>query len=411
MSRRSPVERKPPGARSTATIGTSPPAIRSTPSFGGNRGGGRLDRGVGRDPLGTNSGTAPGRSRQDGPVRFNTDGHHDEHNGHGNWGHGYHDKRHYYDHYDHHGYYSYPYRPYHRSIYPWRPYDYYNHCTLDRYYRHYRPYYYYGYGYYWPYHHAYVSVYYDSPVVYRYHDVYLYHDVDTGFNQQGISGYDTYYEDPVEPYGPSDPGPAQDYELSEFNGNPDYAGWPVDPPDGVGPPLDMANDYDPAMATLSPVGEGIESFRSGDFEGARSAFVRAILADERDGYAKFLYGLANFAVGDYTVAAISWRRAALTSDLFLERPPDVRYLYGDLASFEAQLDRLSRVAREHQDDRDVQFTLAFLLYATGEPRVAAELFERLAGSDSADLLARRLADVCAQAAESFQPPPAVVDVP
>jgi len=248
---------------------------------------------------------------------------------------------------------------------------------------------------------SYVSVYQSAPVIYRYHDVYTYHDEGVS----GASGDDAYgYGAP--PAGTNDGGAGIDdgyYENAPDEGvdqSQPSGVFSYDPPDGVGPPLDWAGENTPLPGGGNPVDEGLRSFRSGDYDAARSAFVRTVLADERDGYAKFLYGLSNFALGDYAVTAVSWRRALRTSNAFLQRPPDVRALYDSAYALDAQTDRLFRVARERQDDRDVRFTLAYLLYASGEPAAAGELFGRLAKSDPADRLAEQLASVCVAAAEA-----------
>lgn len=306
--------------------------------------------------------------------------------------------------------YRYPYYGSHyRPIYPWRSgYGYYFGYGRDNYY--------FGLGYggtyypscgYWPYRHSYVSVYYDAPVIYRYHDVYTYRDVDyvdsTAYNAPTYvpENSGTSYGTTTEPV----------YDGASTERAVEAGGvsseipieWTYDPPDGVGPPLDWAGVRTPLPGEPSVVDDGLRAFHANDFETARNAFVRAILLDERDAYAKFLYGLASFAQGDYAVAAVSWRRAALADELFVERPPDVRVLYDDAHVFEAQLDELSRVALDRLHDSEVRFALAYLFYATGQPRIASELFRRLADADPADTLARSLADASAQAALKWGP--------
>jgi len=246
-------------------------------------------------------------------------------------------------------------------------------------------------------------VYYDEPVVYRHHDVFTYHDVDVVDTSTYDTGsiapddYDSSYVPPVQ-----EGTGGLDAEPVDTNADIPIE-WTYDPPDGVGPPLDWAGERTPLPGEPTAVGDGLRAFRANDFETARNAFVRGVLLDDRDAYAKFLYGLASFAQGDYAVAAISWRRAAQADELFLSRPPDVRLLYGNVHAFESQLDELSRVAMDRLHDLDTRFALAYLFYATGEPRIASELFIRIAEDDPTDTLARALADASYEASLKWDP--------
>jgi thioredoxin-like negative regulator of GroEL len=280
---------------------------------------------------------------------------------------------------------TYPYR------YPYAPSAYYRDCSLDSYYYGYRPIYSHYPRFYDPYYpllgYSYVSLYYPEPVVYR--QVEIHH---------------TYSEAP-EVYQESTVYQQHADDLTYNQAPIDSTVRPAPPVDQVGPMDQTAQAADlvepePAVneEQLAIVGEGVVAFREGNYDEARNAFVRAVLADERDGYAKLLYGLTSFATGDYAVAAVSWRRALLTSDMLIDRPPDVRYLYEDEAAFRSQFDALTRIASERPDDRDVNFVLAYLLYATGEAERAATLFDRLAETDKADALSATLAETAKEKA-------------
>lgn len=315
--------------------------------------------------------------------------------------------------------YGYPYRPFRREIYPWRSDSYYfglhgrrdhHHRGRSRYLRTYYP----SCGY-APFYHSYVSIYYDTPHVYRYHDVYTYHDAGGSTYDTDGATYDA-RSDEYDSYEAADSS-AQAIDATVSSDAFEYSEaapieWSFDPPDGVGPPLDWSGERTPLPGEpSSALRDGLKAFRMAEFSTARSAFVRAMLMDERDAYAKFLYGLASFAQGDYAVAALSWRRAALADELFLHRPPDVRFLYEMPELFEAQLDLLSRIAVDRLDDRDVRFSLAYVFYATGEPALAGELFRRLAESDPTDELSARFSQACANAAEWLSPDDVAVGAP
>ena len=279
--------------------------------------------------------------------------------------------------YDHHRYGSY-YAPYVRSY------------GLGGYYSHYtpiyQPYYYCAprYGY------TYSSVYYDVPYVAE-----IYRD-------------DSYYAAPA-PVARVDAAPATtssgvvEYDTtvpaSAVNASSGAVSVPAAYTTGgadvvVGEP---APDWGPVL------GEGNAAFTMGRYDDARRLYVRAMLVDERDGYAKILYAWANFAIGDYELAATAIRRAVMTTPDLIEYPVDVRTLYADPLVFEGQLSQLAHYTTDHPDDREALLVLAYLHYSIGEAAAASTLLADAVGpADASDMVLSLLRDAATTAAKSLQ---------
>lgn len=301
--------------------------------------------------------------------------------GNGHWG-GDHDGGHY---------------PNHLHGYPDCYYDYHvghHGYSHDDYYHGYRPICYPHY----PYHSYYPWFGFSYISAYQYEPVYPYYYDD---------GYYGAYVEPPPYYAEPPPGYPDGYYVPEggadvYDAPPTgYKSVPAPvPPVGIdgglaGPPGPYGDGSPTAVVPTDStlVDEGTKAFRAGQYEESRSLFIRAILADERDGFAKLMYGLSSFALGDYAVAAVSMRRALLTSDLLVEKPIDVRMLYDDTTVFDAQLNRLTTAVFDKPDDRDAKFVKAYVMFSIGLPGVATELFQELAESDKADALSARLAKV------------------
>lgn len=153
------------------------------------------------------------------------------------------------------------------------------------------------------------------------------------------------------------------------------------------------------------IGQGNAAFRAGKFEEARQHYSRAVLGDERDGYAKVLYATANFATGDYGVAATAIRRALLTTPELTTYPIDLRSLYADPTTLYGQMDALAKHLTAHSDDRDAAFLLAYLHYSIGEPQPAQAMFKLLAETDSTDTVASQLYQAASRAVEAVKSQP------
>lgn len=258
--------------------------------------------------------------------------------------------------------------------YHYRPYGYpYRRCD---YYSNYRPAYYPGWHSYAPFYgYSYASVYLTEPYVVQVYDEPIEYTTTTAV--QGV------------PYAP----PGNAYTQ------------PTSPPQA--PPVPPVEQYQPLEGTTarSVVSEGNTAFNAGRFEEARRLYIRAVLADERDGYAKMLYAWANFAMGDFTVSASAIRRALLTTSDLIDYPMDLRTLYGDRDLLTAQTDALQRHSIEHGDDAEAQLVLAYLYYSVGEADRAARIFEGLAQRDPADTLVPLVRDAATRASRGQTPPP------
>ena len=175
------------------------------------------------------------------------------------------------------------------------------------------------------------------------------------------------------------------------------------------PPPAPADSYQPLTPQQQPptaVVEGNAAFAAGRFDEARRLYVRAVLADERDGYAKMLYAWANFALGDYPVAAASIRRSLLTTNDLIDYPMDLRTLYSDPTLLEGQTEALVQFVRDHPDDREAELVLGYLYYSVGQAERAASVFTGLAGADQNDTLSSLLRDAAVRNARGSSPPAA-----
>ncbi len=149
---------------------------------------------------------------------------------------------------------------------------------------------------------------------------------------------------------------------------------------------------DHEVGGASFVTQGNAAFSAGDYDEARRLYIRATLADERDAYAKLLYAVANFALGDYEVAAGALHRALLTAADLMEYPVDVRALYGDALLFESHLHALARYTEGHRADREARLLQGYLHFATGAPQRALDILTPLVEGDATDDVAAMLKD-------------------
>jgi len=144
------------------------------------------------------------------------------------------------------------------------------------------------------------------------------------------------------------------------------------------------------------VDRGIQAFAEGKYDESRDFYVRAIFADDQDGIAKLLYGLANIALGDFELASTSLRRATEDTPELVDNPIDLRGFYPNEEALNAHVAMLDHRLAEQPDDREALFLLGYLQYATGNPASALEKLERLMALDGNDQLAIRLRDAAQQ---------------
>ncbi len=282
--------------------------------------------------------------------------------------------------------------------------------------------YYDGYGYHRP-HYAFDHYYYDYPVV-GFHNRYY-----RAVPYYGYSYHCAYYDEPVfyELHSPSVVYIERETRYVEVDDEPDvvviYEEAEVGPPattprlapETLPPasvsPTDAASDIQPTDAepyhvlddsTRSVIQEGTTAFAAGDYPAAQRLFLEAVMADERDGYAKLLHAVASFARGDYKLAGLTTRRALHTSEVLMYQPPDLRTLYADVETFRAQLSALGAYVERSSADRNAKFLLGYVYYATARPEDAARLFSEVAGRDEEDSLAKKMYEIASSVEK--QPP-------
>jgi tetratricopeptide (TPR) repeat protein len=173
---------------------------------------------------------------------------------------------------------------------------------------------------------------------------------------------------------------------------------PVQPPDQEAP--DFSEEQ------RKTVMDGNAAFSAGRYEEARDLYVRAVLTDGRDGYAKMLYAWSNFALGDFTTAAASLRRALVTTPELIDYPMDLRTMYSDASVLPTQTERLVRYISENPPNADAELLLAYLHYSIGEAQRAADSFKRTAAADANDKVAAKLHQAATRAARGQTSPPA-----
>lgn len=166
------------------------------------------------------------------------------------------------------------------------------------------------------------------------------------------------------------------------------------PPVAVQDPITEDQGWGPIL------GEGNLAFSEGRYEDARRVYVRAMLIDERDGYAKMLYAWANFALGDYQLAATAIRRALLTSPDLVRYPIDIRLHYRDLVALEGQVGALQAHVAANPSDREAGLLLGYLFYSIGDLPRGMAAFNDLAAGDATDPTVTALREAAATAAKA-----------
>ncbi len=272
------------------------------------------------------------------------------------------------------------------SNYHGRYYDYGRSCYSSPYYGFgygYLSAYYPTYGYYWPGYHR--TSYYSLLGGYdRYPVTYSYYDTDS-YYADGVA--DVVYAQPDALEGQDDLRPAgQSPEVLAES----Y-------PTAAEPPGAPSSGLDAALQ------EGHAAFAAGRYEDARRWYVRALLEDTHDGRTKLLYGVANFATGDYEVAATALGSALMETPELIDEPVDLRSLYRDDHALRLHLDELEgslsagiRTGSSFATGPGA-LLLGYLRLAAGEPELALAALDRMIATDSAGALGSLLRDVAYRA--------------
>ena len=187
------------------------------------------------------------------------------------------------------------------------------------------------------------------------------------------------------------------------------AGSPVDAySNGVAPGATPGNEAASSGAATSSgdsgwgpvVGPGVVAFQAGRYDEARRAFSRAMIEDDRNGYAAMLYAWTDFALGEFELAANSIRRGLSATPELIDFPIDVRTLYSDVLALEGQLARLRDQVLDRPEDTNARLVYAYLLYSLGEATEAARLLEPRGDALPDDVTILLLRDAAVRAAGS-----------
>lgn len=147
--------------------------------------------------------------------------------------------------------------------------------------------------------------------------------------------------------------------------------------------------------------EGHQHFGKGEFKDAQAAFLRGVLADGKDPFARLFYGMAGVAVGDYITAATSVRAALeLAPDLIAE-PIDLRQFYANAEMLQSQLDGLRGWLQGRSGDVEAQLMLAYLLFATGDADGADAALYAVQSGSAVDPLVNQLRNSIVQVKENI----------
>lgn len=144
------------------------------------------------------------------------------------------------------------------------------------------------------------------------------------------------------------------------------------------------------------VDEGVAAFAAGDTSAARRAFAAAVARDPNDPYARILYAWTWLAEGDPALASASVRLALKEFPQILDRPLDVRPMYLDRQTLDAQLAALFAHVARHPEDRDARFLLGYVLFTIEDPRGAWDVLVPLTTDGEADAIAADLVGVLAE---------------
>jgi tetratricopeptide (TPR) repeat protein len=151
--------------------------------------------------------------------------------------------------------------------------------------------------------------------------------------------------------------------------------------------------------------QGSVAFSAGRYDEAKQWYVRGVLADDADAYAKILYSFANLATGDFDVAELALRRALADAPDLINDPIDAESLYSDTTRLEAHEEGLTRFVDQHPDQPAGRLLLGYLHFAAGRPREAYAVFDQLATADPQDKLAGALRYSCVRVMQSQKPQP------
>ena len=167
-------------------------------------------------------------------------------------------------------------------------------------------------------------------------------------------------------------------------------------------------DDSQAAAQVSPadvaVDEALAKFKAGDYAGALAGFDKALRLSPKDSVIHEVRALALFALGRYPEAA-----ATLNSVLASAPGMDwttVSNVYGSVDAYTGHLRKLEDFCRTHPDDAAAHFVLGYQYLVGGSSDMAAAALRVVIAKQPGDVVAKRLLDAIAPAAQDqAQPAP------
>lgn len=225
------------------------------------------------------------------------------------------------------------------------------------------------YPYYFPPH--YIDVDY---VTYRAYAYGPYHDGIYGFTGLGVPAYSysAVYDDPrscgATQFYAQDYGVGAQDATETIDGAGAYPGEAlIESAGGAEAKATEAFEWAELVSGAHPdIDAGVEAFRSGRYEDARRAFVKAALADRAEVYAQLLYGWTWFATGDYDIAAAAVRGALSAAPEAVGHPIHPRELFPDDLALEAAISRARQHLAAYPSDADGRFMVVYVLFASGD---------------------------------------------
>ena len=172
-------------------------------------------------------------------------------------------------------------------------------------------------------------------------------------------------------------------------------------------PVGAATVEDASAAQGEPtlVDLGNAAFNEGDYNEAVRYYVGAVLADDNDGIARLFYGLAQFALGDYDLAAMGMRRALVVMPDLIDRPIDLRSLYPDLETFESHVNKVVRFVNENPSGTNALFVLGYVYYASAQPEPAVSTLRKLTDLDPKDKQGAQVRNAAISVLSADETPP------
>lgn len=292
--------------------------------------------------------------------------------------------------------------PYYGTYGWYRPYYGYYGCDRPYYYA---PYYAYGYPYLWP-TFSFGLSYWDTPSYYAEPTV-VYTQPSTVVYTEPAQ---TYYADPGTAYVDTQPvsPPSTTYVERQYEAQPAPSA-PASPAPSTAtqppPEAQQTQAKKPDERVLATVGKGNEHFGSGRYTEARNAYKEAMAIDPADGVPKLLYGLASFAEGDFVAATEAMRSAVDTTPDLIWYPFNVKALYRNDTKFQEHVAVLARFVDAQPGNKDAQFLLGYLWYASGDALSAKTIFGSLATNNPSEQLYLALRDAATQALDSMTKKP------